>query len=420
MSRGSVTWLRRGSFIAVLLAVAITPGPASASRPCPPRYCQSAGTVRWERLLPGAWVAAAGIAGTAPAQGEAYAALGSQVAAVGVGTTIYAYRAGTGTPLWTAQLAGFPAGSSIVSLRAWPGVVTAGVDGPAGAAGGSVRREVVLSARHGRQIRSFAAASFGGAVTADGAATVIVGNTAVTRYSNRTGDVSWSKPTGPAAQAWRVDGGSLYVTVAAGGYLATGPVTALRRINLRTGAEHLVRPRRGSFTGVLSRAFDGVVVFSGPGGTTAYSGKTGRRLWHRAGAVPENADSVAGLLYLTHANALVGVDPQNGRTEARVSGASAAGSSGLYAIRAGVVLGLDEGAQGDAWGYDVSAGRVVWTSASLPWPHYFVDLSGVGGSTDPGGDAVLLAVCAQLGPAPAPAAGPGQACLRPELAELNR
>src|SRR5713226_7243273 len=101
VSRGSATWLRRGSFIAILLAVAITPGPASAARPCPLHYCQSAGTVRWERLLPGAWVAAAGVTGTVPAQGAAYAAIGSEVAAVGVGTAVYAYGARGGNPLWT-------------------------------------------------------------------------------------------------------------------------------------------------------------------------------------------------------------------------------------------------------------------------------------------------------------------------------
>ena len=101
--------------------------------------------------------------------------------------------------------------------------------------------------------------------------------------------------------------------------------------------------------------------------------------------------------------------------------------------------------------------------AGLSWPHYFVDLSGVGGSADPAGDLVVIAACAQLAPgapvsaspsatpsssavsAPAQAAtspaspgqaspgsstpspdvspsassAPGQGCLRPELVALN-
>jgi hypothetical protein len=82
-----------------------------------------------------------------------------------------------------------------------------------------------------------------------------------------------------------------------------------------------------------------------------------------------------------------------------------------------VVLGLDQGAQGDAWGYGVAVGRVLWTNADLPWPHYFQDLSGIGGSASPQSRAILLAVCAQAG---APAAGSSsQVCNRPELVALN-
>ena len=90
---------------------------------------------------------------------------------------------------------------------------------------------------------------------------------------------------------------------------------------------------------------------------------------------------------------------------------TAAGTSAFYAARDGVVLGLDPGAQGGAWGYGVAAGQVVWASPALPWPHYFMDLSGVGGSADPASGGVLLADCAQ--------AGPGQRCTRPELTALN-
>ena len=128
-----------------------------------------------------------------------------------------------------------------------------------------------------------------------------------------------------------------------------------------------------------------------------------------------------------------------------------------------MALGLDQGASGDAWGYNIGAQRVTLAAAGLPWPHYFVDLSGVGGSVDPASDLVVIAACAQLAPsspvsaspsatptssavsAPAQAAtspaspgqaspgsstpspdvspsaspAPGQVCLRPELVALN-
>ena len=126
--------------------------------------------------------------------------------------------------------------------------------------------------------------------------------------------------------------------------------------------------------------------------------------------MPENADALGGLLYLTDGSSLAGVDPETGRTEAQVSGGSTTGTSGFYAVRDGVVLGLDQGAQGDAWGYDVAVGRVLWTNPHLPWPHYFVDLSGIGGSTGPSQAAILLAICGQAG---ACRAGQHQPGLRP-------
>jgi len=90
VTRGSLTWIRRLSFAAVLLVVAVAPGPAAGSRsgactgPGGPggSGCGSEGTVRWSRLLPGAWVAQPGLLGTTPAHGQAYAALGDQVAAL--------------------------------------------------------------------------------------------------------------------------------------------------------------------------------------------------------------------------------------------------------------------------------------------------------------------------------------------------
>jgi outer membrane protein assembly factor BamB len=168
---------------------------------------------------------------------------------------------------------------------------------------------------------------------------------------------------------------------------------------------------------VLSRVFDGVVVFADAKGTIAYSATTGRKLWRRLGAVPENADALGGLLYLTDGSSLAGVDPETGRTEAQVSGGSTTGTSGFYAVRDGVVLGLDQGAQGDAWGYGVAVGRVLWTNPDLPWPHYFVDLSGIGGSTGPRSGGILLATCGQAGAVPRGSTSP--VCDRPELVALN-
>jgi len=421
---GSLTWARRLSLAAVLIVVAVAPGPAAGSRsqPCsgpnPPGQpgCGLAGTVQWARLLPGSWIAQNGLLGTTPARGEAYAALGGQVAAIGSGLAVSAFAARTGQPLWTTDLTGFPAGSAIVSIRVWPDVVTAGVGLPA-TTGIAAREEVVLAAATGRRIRAYPAAPFGGAVAADAANTVIIGPHAVTRYANRTGHVRWSRPTGQAAQAWQEDGDNLYVTVATGGYLGTAPVTALRRINLSTGAERLIRPPGPAFDGALSLAFDGVVLFAAARGVTAYDGATGTRLWHRRVALPESVDAVGQRLYLLVGNALVGVNPRTGSRLARVRGATAA-SAGLYGVWAGAVLGIDHGALGKAWGYDVATQRVLWTSTPLPWPHYFVDPSGIGGSTSPTLDGLLLAICAQLGPQPA--SGAAQTCLRPELTALNR
>jgi hypothetical protein len=121
----------------------------------------------------------------------------------------------------------------------------------------------------------------------------------------------------------------------------------------------------------------------------------------------------------------------------------------MYTVRAGVALGLDQGANGDAWGYNIAAQRVTWTVGGLPWPHYFVDLSDIGGSADPGGSTAILATCKRLGnyatvspsasagasfsssfasvsPTASPSASPtpappaGQPCQQPELVAINR
>ncbi len=425
MTRGVMAWPRRVSMATVLIMAALMMGPADSptSQQCH-AHCERAGAVRWIRPLPGAWLAQGGLTGTTPAHGQAFAALGAQAAVVGSGLTVSAYATGSGQRLWADNLARFPAGSAIVSVAAWPGVVTVGVALPSAdgsspaAAAGSRWEEVVLRGTTGRWLRAYPAAAFGGAVAASPGETVIVGVRAVTGYSNRTGRVLWTRSTGSAPQSWQVAGGRLYVTVSAEGYLGAAPVTALRRIDLRTGQQRLVRPPGRTFAGALSLAFDGVVLFSDARGVTAYSEATGAQLWRRPGALPDTVDAVADRIYLIDGSQLVGVNPVTGVVLARVPDAAAAALSGLYAVQEGTVLGLDHGALGKAWGYSVAAQQVVWTSRPLPWPHFFVDSSGIGGSAPAGADAVLLAICGRLGP-PLPG-GTGQRCSRPELVLLNR
>ena len=160
-----------------------------------------------------------------------------------------------------------------------------------------------------------------------------------------------------------------------------------------------MRPLEGlSFDGTLSTALDGVVLFSSAAGVTAYSGTTGAWLWSVPGAVPESTDRRPRLIYLTEGSNLVGVDPLTGRVKATASGSAVNGSAGVYVVKDGVALGLDQGGNGDAWGYDLAVQRVTLAAAGLPWPHYFVDLGGVGGSADPASDLVIIAACTQLAP----------------------
>src|SRR6516162_1169641 len=126
-------WVRRLTFTAVLILAAATPGMAAtlSSSRCQHSGCEKAGTVRWIQPLPGSWTVQNGITGTAPATGQAYGALGAQLAAIGSGLTVSAYRASTGQRLWTTRLTGFAPGSAITAVRVWPGVVTVGVTPPA-------------------------------------------------------------------------------------------------------------------------------------------------------------------------------------------------------------------------------------------------------------------------------------------------
>jgi hypothetical protein len=433
-----LAWLRRGVLVAALLAVVFFPvsGTLSGQQPAACRGCrvQPASAQRWTAQLPGTWAVAAGATGTVPVGGQAYVAVGDGIAAVGDGLTLTVYRLGNGQQLWQAALSA-PAGSAIISVRAWPGVVTAGILAP----GGRTRTEVVLDSGTGAEVGRYPAAVFGGAVAASAATTVVVGPDAVTSYVNgtgtgqasqasqssqsgkagksRKGSKSGKGPTGPtirwqrqtgAGQSWRADGSTLYVAESAGGYLGSAPVTGLRVIDLSSGAEGTLRAPPGhTFAGTMALAADGDVLFTSATGVTAYSGSTGGALWSMSAAVPEGADPAAGLIYLTAAGgALVGVDPLTGVVRGSVSGATAGGSAGIYVVRGGVALGLDEGQGGEAWGYNMTAGRVTWTAPGLPWPHYFADLSGLGGSADESGDTVVVAACAKLAPANAATASP--------------
>jgi hypothetical protein len=407
---GSSPRLRRWTLAVVLVGVALVPYPSLSAAGAPPASaCRSGcrpgsvpGLVSWARPLTGAWDVASGLTGTVPASGLAYLSVGDGVVAVGAGLTVTGYSSKTGALLWRVTLTGFPAGAAIVSVRTWPGEVTAGVSYQASGAGrGPERTEVVLSDPAGIQTGRYPAAVFGGAVAGSPQDTVIVGTTEVTSYDNATGHIRWQRSTGQVAQAWRTAGGSLYVTDSAAGYVGSAPVTALRRIDLATGAELLVRPLESlSFAGTLSAAFDGVVLFSSAAGVTAYDGQTGDELWAINGTVPEGADPREGRIYLTRGSNLIGVNPWTGRIQATASGSAVDGSAGVYVVRSGVALGLDQGASGDAWGYDIAVQRVTLTSAGLGWPHYFVDLSGVGGSADPASNLVVIAACTQLAPSP--------------------
>ena len=410
--------LRRWVLVAVLLGVVLVPYPVPGAAGVPPAAacragCRASGStpsmVRWTAPLPGAWDVAPGLAGTVPASGLAYASVSGGLAAVGAGLTVTAYSSRTGALEWQDTLTGFPPGAAIVSVRAWPGEVTAGVSyRPAG--GGAPRRTEVALSGTGAQSGRYPAGTFGGAVAAIQKYTVVVGATAVTSYDNATGRIRWRRPTGPVAQAWRTDGNWLYVAESPGGFVDSAPASALRRIDLATGAELVVRPLEGlSFHGTLSTAFDGVVLFSSAAGVTAYHGATGARLWSAHGAVPEGTDHSLRRIYLTEGSNLVGVDPRTGRIKATASGSAVDGAAGVYVVRNGVALGLDQGGNGDAWGYSLAGQRVTRAAPGLPWPHYFVDLGGAGGSADPAGNLVIIAACRPLAPAPASSPAPATA-----------
>src|SRR6202043_390525 len=220
------------------------------------------------------------------------------VAALGAGLTVSGYSAQTGAPLWVQALAGFPPGAAIMSVRTWPGEVTAGVSYTS--AGHPRRTEVVLSAAAGTVSGRYPAGVFGGAVWGSARNTVIVGPATVTSYDNATGKVRWRVSTGPVPLAWRAAAGALYLAESAGGFAGSAPVTALRQINLATGAAVLIRPIEGlSFPGMFSAAFDGVVLFTTATGVTAYYGTTGAWLWTIGGGGAQGNDPPKQRVYPT-------------------------------------------------------------------------------------------------------------------------
>jgi PQQ-like domain len=394
-ARAIPSWTGRGALVLVLLAIIFVPLPSPASvtqsAVCRGCHAEPVNAERWAVALPGQW-AVDGADGTVPASGQAYVAVGGGLAVVGDGLTVTAFTVTNGEQRWQLTLSA-PAGAAIMSVRAWDGVVTVGVI----SASGARRTETVLADQTGTVLQEYPAAVFGGAVSASPQTTVIVGPASVTSYDNLTGKVRWRRPIG-TDQTWRTDGSTLYVTQSAGGDLGSAPVTGLQVIDLSTGTERTMdSPPGNPFSGTLAGAADGTVFFTSAAGVTAYDDSTGGAVWSIAGAVPEGTDPVAGLIYLTSASgALIGVDPATGRIVASVPDSATTGSAGMYVVRAGVALGLDSGASGDAWGYGVGAGHVTWTAAGLPWPHFFSDLSGVGGSAAQSGSTAVIAECPRL------------------------
>jgi hypothetical protein len=434
----------RAALATLVMAVVVTGvivariGSGSCPRAASP--CVAGRVIQWTRPLPGSWVVQNGADGTTPVQGQAYLAADGGVAVIGFGATVSAYDVATGMTRWTEAVPGVPPGSAIVSVRAWDGVIAVGVaangvsragvtqvpavagsrvaalGGRAGAA--AMRQEIVLDAVTGKPIRAYPAARSGGTAWASRRRTVIVGDEAVASYANATGRAIWRDPTGPAGQAWRVADRKLYVTVSARGEMGTAPVTAVRQIDLRTGSERLIQRPHGTFDGTLTGVVDGVLIFSGSSGLSSYNAATGHLIARRQQAVLEGTDPVQRVLYADIAGVLTGINPVTLQDQAAEQ--RAAWRSGVYSVRAGVALGLDPGRSGAAWGYSIAKRSVIWTARPLPWPHYFADPSGLGGSLDQARGTALLVTCAATGQrAQGTLGGDAQACLRPMLVAIG-
>ena len=275
----------------------------------------------------------------------------------------------------------------------------------------------MLDAVTGKRIRSYNAALADGAVFASKLRTVIVGRDAVTGYSNATGRALWRDPTGAPGQAWRKSGDRLYVTISAQGTAGTAPVTAVRQISLASGVQRLITPPGRSFDGTLAAVVGGSLVFSGGTGLSLYSTATGQLTGMRAHALADGADPAPGVLYAEVGGSLTALNPVTGRNEP----GAAALPAGAYAVRDGLAIGLGQGSGASVWVYSVTRHRVLWTAKTLPWPHYFADLSGLPGSADPASQMVLITTCARTGPAVTGTvvAGGGRVCVRPRLVAVG-
>jgi hypothetical protein len=410
IGRGAWVWARRALLAVVLIGAVVIPGRATSQQTqrCSGPRCRAAGSILWTASLPGRWLAETGVAGTVASPDAGYTAMGGGLAVVAAGLRVTAFRLDTGSRAWQTTITGLPSGSEIVGVRAFGSVVAVGVQPPPDIA--AERYEVIVSAATGTELRSYPAAAYGGAIAADGASVVVVDQTAVTAYANSTGRVLWSRTVGPPGQPWQVSGQYVYVAQPDG----SAGVLQVRRISLETGAETVLRAPGGSaYPGTLSAVVDGVMLFSTPEEVAAYGAVPGEPPWHKDNMVLELTDPSAGTVYLASGTALDGLDVASGTVLSRAS-LSVAGS--LYWVSGGVALGLDQNALGDAWGYSLDSHRVLWTATGLPWPHFFVDLSGLGGSATPGGRVVLIATCARVGPKPTATSAPQ--CLRPELAAV--
>lgn len=418
--------MRRLVLAFALLVVVLIPLPGLASdTPPQPVACAGSGchaqlvnAQKWAVPLVGTWPVGTwsagtgpgttGDGGTVPVDGQAaYVAVGSGLVVVGTGLSLTGYAQDTGHERWQTTLTA-PIGTEIASVRAWPGVITVGLLAP----GGPSRTEVVIDAATGRELQHYPAAVFGGAVTASSTTTVVIGRATVTSYDNANGRIRWQR-TISGAQSWQADGQKLYVAQAPGGYLSSSPVTALKVIDLSTGAEQVLSSPPGQpFSGTLAMAADDAVLFASSSGVTAYDELTGDVLWTRAGWVPEGTDPATGQVDFTANGALLGVDPLTATVEDSVPATVATGASAMYVVRDGVAFGLDSGPNGAAWGYNMAEGKITWTSSPLPWPHFFSDTAGLGGSAEASGDMVVVTACPHL------AASQG-ICADPELVAFN-
>jgi hypothetical protein len=137
----------------------------------------------------------------------------------------------------------------------------------------------------------------------------------------------------------------------------------------------------------------------------------------RPGAVVEGVDPVLGVLYADVRGTLTAIDPVTGRDE---PGARAAIPAGVYSVRAGVALGLDQGAGGSAWGYSIAKRHVVWAAKSLPWPHFFATPANLGG-VGSGSEVALLVTCGATGAAVRGTviSSGGRTCLRPRFVAVG-